>query len=180
VRLIMGLVLLFSCCINVLAESENKTITQEYYKNEQDGFEITGPKGWLKTPAEDANVIFKKEANTTLPVLVVTTDSAGDFKTALEYANWVIEEVYKKGFASRQAEMKIIEPAHEIEINGVKGIKFVYEVIGPVNTKNIDCKFMKDKLIVSVMGMDLSKNYDKNIVAIEKAINSFKFLEKNK
>lgn len=151
-----------------------------YYVNVEGRFEIRGPKGWLMNVSSDSNpekVTFTKQSDTTLPILGVVTDYAGELPTLLDYTNYSIEDT-KRNLAGRQGIMKILESPHEIEVNGTKGMRAVYEIsgLGPVTTKNIDYKFMKGKLVVSVMGVSYSADFDNDLKDFEAAIASFRFL----
>jgi hypothetical protein len=152
---------------------------REIYVDEVNGFEIMGPKGWYKylgSGGRQGEVKFIRESSAAFPILGVTTDSIGDFLTLLEYTNYIIEYL-RENFANRQGVMKLLEPSHEIEINGIKGTKFVYEVTGPVNMKAVDYKFMKNNLIVSIQGVATPDTFDKYVKDFEEAIASFKFLD---
>jgi hypothetical protein len=42
--------------------------------------------------------------------------------------------------------------------------------------RSIDCKFIKDNLIVSIQGMAYSEDFETNLKDFKEAINSFKFI----
>jgi hypothetical protein len=78
-----------------------------------------------------------------------------------------------------QAAFNLVEPAHEVEVNGNKGARFVFEQTGPGgrNMKSLDCKFIRGDLVVSIQGMDYIASFSDSLSDFEAAIRSFKFRE---
>jgi len=166
-----------------LAQTAKQGAQDGLYVSKEYGFSIQGPRGWFKrlgSVAGKSEVVFTKgfEEKVSFPILGVTVDATPQqIKTALDFAKYIVQE-YAKAFEARQSTFTIIEPPHEIEINGLKGARFIFEVAAKngVTMKNIDCKFMKGELIISVQGMDHSQTFQENLGYFEKAINTFKFI----
>jgi hypothetical protein len=162
--------------------SDLPTPEGELYTNKEYGFEIRGPKGWFRRAREggrEGEVIFaKQEEGFGLPILGVTTDIApAQVKTALDFASLVLPS-YEEAINRHQGTFKLVEPITEIEANGFKGARFIYEVSGSGGKamRSIDCKFIKDNLIVSIQGMAYSEDFETNLKDFKEAINSFKFI----
>lgn len=158
----------------------------ELYVNEESGFEINGPVGWLKHVSSQRGghkvVFYKTVSNEKLkyPFLGITVDTAPDHvQTALDFANLVLPE-YRASAERMQAVFNLLEAPHEIKINEMTGVRFVYEMSGNDGKamKSIDCKFMKGNLVVSIQGMDYPGSFKTNLSSFEEAINSFKFQAK--
>lgn len=152
------------------------------FVNEEYGFEIMGPRGWfmhLGQGGKQTAAYFTKQSEEKfiLPVLGVTIDMAPpNIQTALDFTNFVLPGY--QGPAKRdQGVFNLIESPHEIEINGLKGSRFIFEMLARNNKgiKSIDCKFMRGNLIVSLQGMDYPETFNTHLKDFEQAINTFKF-----
>ena len=78
-----------------------------------------------------------------------------------------------------EARAKIIEAPHEIEVNGIKGARFVVEKVyadGQGNKRVIDYTFLKGAVEISISCLDRLPASDENVKDFEAAANSFKFI----
>jgi len=159
----------------------------ELYVNEEHGFEIRGPKGWFKNlgrPNSGPAVIFTRHLYTgqmRLPILGVTVDTApANIATALDFANFILPQ-YQASADKTQAQFKLIEPPHEIEINGRKGARYVFQMLGKDRAmESIDCKFLRGNMIISIQGMDTPEAFQADLADFQEAVSSFKFREPQK
>lgn len=183
----MKLKLVFSLMVFYFASfiaSQNIARAQEPYINKRFGFEVQNPDGWIKpieTLLKDGNmkISFGKSKAEALPGIVVTTDFLGQFDNLLDYTNFVIQRL-KDLYANAELEMNILEEPREVEMRGLKGIRYVYKVAGPVTIKFIDYKFMRAPVVVSFSGSDMANNFNKSSNDFERIVASFKFIEKEK
>ncbi len=170
----------------VSTQASAQSSLRELYVNEELGFEINGPTGWLKHVSSQRGgrkAVFYKTAGReklNYPLLGITVDTAPEHvQTALDFANLVLPE-YRAPAERMQAIFNLLEAPHEIKINEMTGARFVYEIAGKDGKamKSMDCKFMKGDLVVSIQGMDYPESFESNLSSFEEAINSFKFREK--
>ena len=153
----------------------------ELYVDERIGFEITAPKGWVKRVDRRGNVIFSKEAASDqivfpYPSLGVVIDALPpDMNSALLFSTAAMSH-YEAGALKNNIAFNLVEFPHEIEINGIKGARFIFEMSSPGKAmKSIDCKFMKDGVIISLQGMDHPGDFGSSLKDFEETIKSFKF-----
>ena len=157
---------------NTLAES-----SPQKYVNEQDKFEITIPHGWFKHENNGHITLTKQSTQElTIPVLGVVTDTApSNMQTALEFTKSALVQ-YQLSAEQQKNTFRIIEPPHEIEINEIKGARFIFERMGQgVAMKSIDSKFMRANFVVSLQGMDYSETFDESLKDFEEATQSFRW-----
>ena len=156
---------------------------KELYVNQEYGFEIRAPKGWVKDFSKakrrgEAMFIKQSVGKDNLPVLGVAIDTArGDIESALDYVKFILPE-YQEIALQNQASFKLAETPHEVEINGIKGARFIFESLtkNGGGFKSIDCKFMKNNLVISLQGVDYPQTFQENLEDFEAMINSFKFI----
>lgn len=161
-------------CISKHAYSQGKTYTNKEY-----GFTIDGPESWLEQlgpGGPDGIVTFIKKSDAALPKLCVTIDTPGNIQSVLDYANGIIQSI-KAPAKARQATLRILEQPHEVIIRGIKGSKAVYELVGPANVKYADWKFMKDDLIISIIGGSYSTDFENDLKDFDNTVNSLIFLK---
>jgi hypothetical protein len=161
----------------------------EFYYDAKYDFGIWGPKGWFMTPGDGTKptrVIFGKSGSLEkvhYPCLLAVIDEIREeqkFQNALEFS-LVVLPAYQASAEKSNAEFKLLEPPHTIEVHGIKGARFIYEVRdkdGKKAMRGIDCKFMKDNLVVSLQGTDYPESFDSHIKEFEEVINSFEFIKK--
>lgn len=157
---------------NALTES-----SPQKYINEQDQFEMTVPHGWFQHENK-GSIIFTKQSTPelTLPVLGVITDTVPpNIQTVLEFTKSALYQ-YQLSAVQYKDTFRTIESPKEIEVNGCKGIRFVYERVGQSGAmKSIDCKFMRGNFVVSLQGMDYSETFDESLKNFEETIQTFRF-----
>lgn len=154
-----------------------------YYVNEEYGFRMKGPNGWFMhtdIAGSPQAVIFTKEPTEKInfPMFGVTIDiPPEDILSAFEFAKFVLPQ-YQASAQKHNAVFKLIESPREIEVNGVKGARFIFEQFGQDGRamQSTDYKFMKGNIIISLQGMDRPEAFEKNRRDLEESINSFVFL----
>lgn len=163
---------------------------EEVYVNEELGFSIVAPKDWHKhiiSPGsmgtQYGGVAFTKSPELFIfPQLNVIVDFLREdmqhIKTAMDFAEFIVP--YMKDVAERKGgSYMMVEEPHEINIDDIRAARFIVDRVGTEgkSLRIIDCKFIKEDLIISLQGMDWSSSFEINLRDFEEAINSFKFLE---
>jgi hypothetical protein len=154
----------------------------EFYVNKEYGFEIRGPKGWIRHEGDGSPlVVFTKYmagGKTSFPSLAVTIDMAPeDIRTALAFSNYILPK-YQEIKGRKVSGFNLSEPPHEIDINGLKGSRFIFSISDPSGSgiKSLDYKFMRGPFVYSVQGMDYPAEFDKHVKEFEATVNTFKFI----
>ena len=155
----------------------------ELYINEKVGFEIRAPVGWFKDNMSNPPYMqmYRKHAQgkgeTAMPALFINTLSMDkatmtSLKDALGFSRFSMQ-------TWEEARAKIIEAPHEIEVNGIKGARFVVEKVyadGQGNKRVIDYTFLKGDVVISISCLYRLPASDENVKDFEAAANSFKFI----
>ena len=153
----------------------------ELYINEKVGFEIRAPVGWFKEISIPNLQTYQKHAQgkgeAAMPALFINTLSMDkatmiSLKDALGFSRFSMQ-------TWEEARAKIIEAPHEIEVNGIKGARFVVEKVyadGQGNKRVIEYKFLKGDVAISISCLDRLPASDENVKDFETAANSFKFI----
>ena len=158
----------------------------EAYINKEFGFEIRGPVGWFKKDNSPYihGATYTKYAQgkgeTALPMLDInalalhraTDESLKGLNNAVDFSNVSIQ-------SWEEARAKIIEAPHEIEVNGIKGARFVVEKVypdGQGNKRLIKYTFLKGDVVISISCLDWLATSDENVKDFETAANNFKFI----
>ncbi len=156
----------------------------ELYVDKEYGFEVRSPAGWFKKAGKDPiRVIFGNNLEASkvgYPVMIAVIDpltAKGKTVNALDIAISVLP-AYEASMKQVGATLKVVEPPHEITVNGMKGARFIVEMHNPGgrSNKEIDCKFVKNGMMISLQGMDYAGDFEKNLKKFEETIDSFKFL----
>lgn len=161
----------------------------ELYVNEEYGFEIRGPKGWFMHTdvggQKNYPVSFNQSVSDAFatPVLGATIDKIPlQVKTCIDFLNYTLpfqrEPVEKAGW-----QLVVIEQPHEVEVNGIRAARFIFDCIPPEDKKapiqrNMQYVFMKnDKTAISLMCLASGvASFEKHKNTFEQAINSFRFI----
>jgi len=176
-RFIVWVLFISFYCISFLGVAS----CQELYINKHFGFEMQYPKGWSEskeTQLEDGSiqVYFSKDKAKSTPGLIVSTDSLGNFENYLEYTNFVIGRL-REVYAKANLQMKVLAEPREVEIHGLRCIRYIYEVSGPVTMKYIEYRFIRRSAVFSITGFDRAVNFDNSINDFEKMVASFKLYD---
>ncbi|MEW6075042.1 MAG: hypothetical protein AB1530_01915 [Candidatus Omnitrophota bacterium] len=163
--------------------------------NTEYGFEISGPKGWLKDvrapiPGKTSTeaVVYSKhdqhtKGETVFPNLMVTIDVAPENITnAVDFSKRVLQ-YWREVFAKyKTGTLAVIEEPHEIELNGLKGSRAIFDLNANdgKSMRNVDYKFMRNGTIISVMGGDWSSSANAHLKDFEDAAATFKFIGEGK
>jgi hypothetical protein len=170
----------FMSIVRSLKVANSATVSEgALFESRKFGFKIEGPAGWIKeigSGGKDGEVKFSQTSDGPLPVIAITTDSMGSFPTLLAFTDVVIKDL-RVSAEQRQAVFNLIEEPKEIEVNGAKGVRFIYEFVGPIAMRFLDCKFINKDLVVSVMAVDYSGSFDSYSKEFAEALNSFTFNE---
>jgi hypothetical protein len=163
--------------------------------NTEYGFEISGPKGWFKDvhapiPGKTSTeaVVYNKHAQhakgeAVFPNLMVTIDIAPENVTsAVDFSKRVLQ-YWREVFAKyKTGTLVVIEEPHAIELNGLKGSRAIFDLNANdgKSMRNVDYKFMRNEIIISVMGGDWSSSANAHLKDFEDAAATFKFIGEGK
>ncbi|MBM3248576.1 MAG: hypothetical protein FJZ10_04050 [Candidatus Omnitrophica bacterium] len=164
----------------------------ELYIDEDYGFEIKGPKGWFKKlvypdkiHTQRKSVRYNKyaqaEGETAFPTFVATTDIVpANISNAVDFSNLIIQEWIEILAENKSGILRVIEEPHEIEVNGIKGARAIFEMIATdgKGMRTLDYKFINNNTVFSVMGTDWPDKFETNRQDFEKAVSSFRFISK--
>jgi|GEM_PF-4847796 len=151
------------------------------YINDELGFEIKAPNGWfLRKDPRGRGMFFTRQATgqTAMPYLGINIDRApANAQTSLDAAKFFSQQ-YQSSASKNNATFNFIEPVHEVDVGGSKGARFIFTMLNKDGRgmKSLDCKFMRDNMVVSLQGMDFPNSFQNNLKDFEEAIGSFKFL----
>ena len=154
------------------------------YQNEEFGFHITGPGGWIQTkgkPGQKYLVKYTQAVQEALPTTIgVTRDDIAnhpEIKTPLEFSETVLSIWQSK------TSIRIIEPPRAIILASLTGSLFTFEQAraqrgtGELTIARTSYyQFLKNRKVLSVVVVLNAQNVERDQLAIQTCIQSVKFL----
>ena len=185
-RICLFFAFIVSACVCAYTSYAQQASQQERYIDGEHGFSINPPKGWFRHLIQSASpdapqtgVSYSKNPDEReLPIIGITMDPIPDNLAkngVLDFSNLTLA-LYRELASQSKGEVVTIEQPHEIDVNGLKGSRVIFDVKGPNGAARIlDCKFTKKDKLISIQGVDTPEDFDNNLREFEGVVNSFKF-----
>jgi len=169
-------IIIYSLFCSTSAFSESQ---RERYVDEEHGFEILAPSSWFVHKDAGGTPVFTQSSTSQVkfPRIGIIVESLPyEAMTAFDCSESLVKQ-YIEMAKQAKAIFKLIEPVTEIKVNGMKGAKFMFNMMaqdGSNSVRYIDCKFVRENYIISIIGISYSGNFNQYINEFEDCINSFR------